>query len=414
MTDGKLVQGPFGAYYEPEALRVIEGRRNGEDDPQYAQQLEEKRQWKTLDEEALYIPSVEMGKFPPPPDWIWEPYIPRSGYTYFAGPEGSGKTRLMLHLAVARALGREFLGFKTTSGKSVLWLCEEDRVTVGRMLERTCESFDATLKDLDDRIVVMGLRGLTPQLFDSWREYGNQNVYASQPNWDYVESLVGGMNADFLVIDPLLLAIGRVNQNDIYESHQITQRLIRLAIDHDCAVLLSAHPSEAGKLNDKGFFGAITWVAEADSHLYITNETPDDEKTPGEGPMQRTYRLHHRKARHSAAQKPFDYQFDAGVHRRIQISQVGLYELFTRLMDELITQGVPLSEAPTSPYYFVKQVIEHPRNRDRGRAGITRTQAQEMWKRSLWSDRLFKVDHEARDKAGRRVSRIAIGIREDK
>jgi hypothetical protein len=353
---------------------------------------------------CLLDPDVFTDYQPRPIEWIWKPFLVRRGYTYFGGPEGSGKTRLIIELAVCRALGLDFLGYEVKRGKSLLWLAEDSKDSVGRLLLQICRGYNVEPRELAGRIAIVPRRGKDPRLWDSHSDFGNRFVYQT-PGFRYVDMIINHFEPDLVVLDSAMKVIGRVNQNDEWQSEQVTQQLLKLSEDYDLAALLLAHPPFHGGA-EKLYYGSKPWVGNADIHIGLLKEkiaNPDLEQGPE---LDEARVFHHIKHRHTKnRQKPFKVAFVGGRMKRQEIDN---YDLFVRVMSDMIKADTWLSPTPNSTDYFVPAMLVHP---DIRKARMTKEQLVELWKLAFMHNREFVVSPE---KSPTRNVVRKIGINEEK
>ena len=338
-------------------------------------------------EACLLDPEVFTDYEPRPVEWVWSPFLVQRGYTYFGGPEGSGKTRLIIELAVCRVLGLDFLGYKVKRGKSLLWLAEDSKDSVGRLLLQICAGYSVNPRELAGQIAIVPRRGKDPRLWDAHSEFGNRFTYET-PGFRYVDRLINRFDPDLLVLDSTMKIIGRVSQNDEWQSEQVTQRILKLSEDYDLATLLLAHPPFHGG-SEKLYYGSKPWVGNADIHIGLLKEkivNPDLEQGPE---LQEARVFHHLKHRHTKnRQKPFKVMFEGGRMKRKEIDN---YDLFVRVMTDMIKGGTWLSPTPNSTDYFVPAMLVHSDIRE---ARMTKDQLVELFKLAFMYNREFVVGTE--------------------
>ena len=333
---------------------------------------------------CLLDPEVFTDYRPKPIEWVWKPFLVKRGYTYFGGPEGSGKTRLIIELAVCRALGLDFLGYEVQRGKSLLWLAEDSKDSVGRLLLQICHGYNVEPRELAGRIAIVPRRGKDPRLWDSHSDFGNRFVYQT-PGFRYVDMIINQFEPDLVVLDSAMKVIGRVSQNDEWQSEQVTQQLLKLSEDYDLAALLLAHPPFHGG-DEKLYYGSKPWVGNADIHIGLVKEkivNPELEQGPE---LDEARVFHHIKHRHTKnRQKPFKITFEGGRLRRLEADNC---DIFVRVMTNMINAGDCLSPYAQGSDYFVPAMLSHP---DIRKARMTEDQIKELWKLALHHNREFVV-----------------------
>jgi RecA-family ATPase len=108
------------------------------------------------EETGLDIPIIkkvcpaDWGDPAPPRRWIIENYIPARTVTLLYADGGVGKSYLKLQLAVARALGREWIGLMPEPGKTLVFSTEDDIDEMHRRIESILPFYGAGMAELRD------------------------------------------------------------------------------------------------------------------------------------------------------------------------------------------------------------------------------------------------------------------------
>ncbi len=114
--------------------------------------------WRTLT-------AAELKADPPRLEFLWEGFIPAGKAGVLAGAGGGGKTSLLVGLAVARAVGGEFLGRKVKRGSTVLVSTEDSLEDYWRKLTAIREATPGLdLAAVADRVHICDLSGKPFQL----------------------------------------------------------------------------------------------------------------------------------------------------------------------------------------------------------------------------------------------------------
>ncbi len=144
----------------------------------YGQQSESKNESGCHDsalpthDEALH--TIDLRKSPPPRQYLVENLIPHPVCGLIVAPGGTGKSFLMLSLAVAVAIGRDFLGYAVAEpGSVVLLASEDDRDELHRRLAHVVQPLDSfegveppleVIDVLEQRLYVVPRVGLDSRL----------------------------------------------------------------------------------------------------------------------------------------------------------------------------------------------------------------------------------------------------------
>ncbi|HEY2858791.1 MAG TPA: AAA family ATPase [Terracidiphilus sp.] len=85
----------------------------------------------TLDQIRSDILNVTL----PPPNYLWEPRVPRDGVTLLVGEDGLGKSWLALQLSLHAAAGRPLFGVSLKCGRSIYVHAEDRRPMIERRVQ---------------------------------------------------------------------------------------------------------------------------------------------------------------------------------------------------------------------------------------------------------------------------------------
>jgi hypothetical protein len=99
----------------------------------------------------------------PEREWVVRDRVPLAAVTLMSGEGGVGKTILALHLAVATALGRDWLNALPTPGSTLVVCCEDDTDELHRRLDRIVKHYNATLGATYQELKDMHLLSLAGQ-----------------------------------------------------------------------------------------------------------------------------------------------------------------------------------------------------------------------------------------------------------
>lgn len=186
---------------------------------------------------------------PPPIEWVIGEVLPRGKVVMLAGPGGSGKSFLMLVLAIQHGLGAQLLGdspFSTAApenARKVMSLtAEEDRDDVHRRLHAVFDAYmvsDAQRVELGSTFSVQCTRGKDWRLIE---EVGGQLV-ASKACDIIIDQLRNELGLSLLMIDPSIMFAG-IDENDNKAAAVYMRVLDRIARELNCAVLVGTHTNK--------------------------------------------------------------------------------------------------------------------------------------------------------------------------
>jgi RecA-family ATPase len=200
----------------------------------------------------------------PARQWLVDGLIPSSTVTLLGGDGGTGKSLLALQLAASTALARAWLGLQTASGRAMYISAEDDRDELHRRIADICRAEGATPADLD-RLTLRSLAGE-----DALLATQNGRTGALQASALYRE-LDAKLREDApaLVVLDTLADLFSGNENDRAQARQFIGMLRGLAIKHECAVVMLAHPSLSGLNSGSGTSGSTGWNNSVRSRLYL-------------------------------------------------------------------------------------------------------------------------------------------------
>ena len=241
------------------------------------------------------MPKVRTDWVGAPPDrrWIVEGWLPAGRAGLLTGPGGSGKSKLALMLAAAIAgtdrhwippNGPTVAAAESESVVLATWEDEPDEI-FRRLL--CCPSLDkrdsahqasATLTANDlfgERLHVVDLAGCGA-LWEPVRAGSRHTSTLGELTGagEYLRRHCEKAKARLLVIDPLAAAYA-CNENDRGLVRSFMSSWDRWARDHDCAVILIAHPSKSGP----DYSGSTDWHG-APRFLWTLAPEEDSEEPP--------------------------------------------------------------------------------------------------------------------------------------
>jgi hypothetical protein len=207
----------------------------------------------------------------PPRRSIVPDMIPDRTVTIVAGDGGDGKTTLKLQLAVAVAGARPWLGYNPEPAPVMFLSAEDDLDELHRRLASIAASLDVALAEFSDlhliplagRDAVMGL----PQ--------GKTGIVTATSGFSGLVALVKRISPRLVVLDALADVFGG-EENARAQARQFIGLLRGLAIDHNLAVALIAHPSLTGISSGSGTSGSTAWSNSVRSRLYLERVKGDD------------------------------------------------------------------------------------------------------------------------------------------
>jgi RecA-family ATPase len=215
------------------------------------------------------------GRPVPPRRWHVPDIVPARTVTMLSGDGGTGKSLLALHLAVSTVLARPWIGQPVTAGRVLFVSAEDDMDELHRRLADVAAAEGVRLADLDGLSLksLAGADALLAAPEGAGRLLRETGLYAVLSAW------IGAHGPVLVVLDTLADLFGGDEVNRAQARHFVGM-LRRLALDHDCTVLLLAHPSLSGMARGDGASGSTGWNNSVRSRLYFRRVKLDGESEP--------------------------------------------------------------------------------------------------------------------------------------
>ena len=205
----------------------------------------------------------------PPPQFVWEGYLPRGVVSMLGAHGGTGKSTIALMLSVCVALGRPLFGVSTVQCKTLFVSLEDSAHIVRHRLAFICKKWGIDPAQLDGNLhIVDGTQD--PELFSA------ESRSAGEATATYLEmrKLVQAEGVGLVVVD---------NASDAYGGDEIQRKQVRafirslggMASPTNCAVLLLAHVDKNTSRSRKaeggeGYSGSTAWHNSVRSRLFMT------------------------------------------------------------------------------------------------------------------------------------------------
>ena len=205
----------------------------------------------------------------PPPEFVWDGYLPRGVVSMLAAHGSSGKSIIGLMLCVATALGKPLFGVATVQCNALFVSLEDSGAIVRHRLAGICRAWFIDPTDLEGKLnIVDGTEH--PELFTADTRKGGDITRT----YFELKRMVHGLGAGLAVID---------NASDAFGGDEIQRRQVRAFIRSlkeivqpvNAALLLMAHvdknTSRSGKPeNGEGYSGSTAWHNSVRSRLFMT------------------------------------------------------------------------------------------------------------------------------------------------
>jgi RecA-family ATPase len=211
------------------------------------------------------------GKPVPVREWLIRDLIPAKNVTLLYGDGGTGKSLLALQAAAAVVLGGSFFGHLVATRGRVEFITAEDSLDeMHRRLVDIARFLSVSLGGLD------GLHLTSLAEADALLAVPQDNrggALAETALYNELNVLLAESSPAVLFLDTLADVYGG-NEVVRAQARQFIGMLRRLALHHDCTVVVLAHPSLAGM--DKGTSGSTAWNNSVRSRLYLNRVREDD------------------------------------------------------------------------------------------------------------------------------------------
>ena len=210
----------------------------------------------------------------PIPDrpWLVKGLIPRRVVTMLGGDGGLGKSLLAQQLLTACATERNWLARETMSCRALGIFCEDDRDELHRRQANINRQYGIEFADLGD-LNLSSRVGDDSVLLEWEREWFTGRETAI---YDQILNYCRDNGIQALVLDSLHDVFAG-NENKRPHARQFINALRDIAIACDAAVIVTAHPSLAGRASGTGEAGSTAWHNAVRSRLYLKTLPDEDD-----------------------------------------------------------------------------------------------------------------------------------------
>lgn len=218
---------------------------------------------------------VDLARDPiPERKWAVRDRIPAGNVTLLSGEGAVGKSILLLQLAAAHVLGKDWIGTMPELGPVLYLSCEDDDDEVCRRLELIAQHYQSTRIALQDA----GLRVICRVGEDSLLGIADRNDrICATPLFAQLETEIATMKPVSVIIDTAADTFAG-NEISRAQTRQFITLLRGLILDTDAAVILSAHPSLTGISSDSGLSGSTAWHNSVRARMYFKRASDEDKE----------------------------------------------------------------------------------------------------------------------------------------
>lgn len=253
---------------------------------------------------GFFAASDLAGRAIPAREWVVPDRVPRNTVTLLSGDGGTGKSLLMLQLAVAVATARPWLGLPVVAGRVIYLSAEDDEDELHRRLADIVRAEGLELDTLGN----LTLRSLA----------GEDALLAVEGAAELEETaLFQELAARATDARPVLVVIDTAA--DVYPGDENFKAKVRqfigilrgLALRTQCAVVLLSHPSLSGMASGAGTSGNVAWSNSVRARLYLSRVIEDGQEAD---PDRRVLTV--KKANYAKTGSELFVRFEGGVFRR--------------------------------------------------------------------------------------------------
>jgi RecA-family ATPase len=225
---------------------------------------------------ALPFINISAWKDRPVPErqWTVKDRIPTSNVTLLSGEGSVGKSILSLQLAVAVALGRDWLGALPEPGPALVVCCEDDADELWRRLDLIFQHYGAAYTDFNNLHVAALAGGETLMAVPD-----RNGTIKVTTLFDQISEAACNIKPKLIVLDNAADIYGG-SENDRAQVRQFIGILRGMAMAAGAGVLLTSHPSLTGINTGTGLSGSTAWNASVRSRLYFKHAVTDKDEEP--------------------------------------------------------------------------------------------------------------------------------------
>jgi RecA-family ATPase len=218
------------------------------------------------------LPYVDLALPIVPREWLVPERIPMRNVSMLGGEGAVGKSLLLMQLAGAVVLGREWISTLPEPGPTLYLSCEEDDAEVCRRMEDVARHLGSTRAEMIERgLCIVALAGRDAVMAQPDRA----GIMQPTPLFERLRRDALLLRPKLIVIDTIADAFGG-RENDRAQTRQFVTLQRGLAIAAGAAVVMAAHPSLEGIRSDSGLSGSTGWHNSVRSRLYFKSAPGDD------------------------------------------------------------------------------------------------------------------------------------------
>jgi RecA-family ATPase len=223
--------------------------------------------------EAEALSYVDLTRALAPREWYVAERIPMRNVTMLGGEGAVGKSLLLMQLAGAGVLGKEWIGTLPAQGPVIYVSCEEDDDEINRRMDDVARHLGSTrLAMLACGLAFLSFAGKDAILAQPDRA----GIMRATPLFEQLKDEAIGQHPKLIVLDPVADIFGG-KEIDRGQARQFITLLRGLAIETHAAVVIAAHPSLQGIATDTGLSGSTGWHNSVRARMYFKTAPGGDD-----------------------------------------------------------------------------------------------------------------------------------------
>lgn len=237
------------------------------------------------------LAKVDLGnlrnRFVPAPLFVVAGLVPSREVTLLPADGGTGKSQLMLQLAVCMALGRPFMGKQCIRSKVIYYSAEDEELVLLHRLRRICDHMDLTPREMEELSLWLHVADVSenPSLFCEVSDRAMGRMFIATATYDSLAVTVRAMRGEGISRVSVIVD----NASDTFDANENARQEVRkfirllkvLARLCDGAVVLLAHLDKASIRDPNGkaqFSGSTAWHNSVRSRLLMVRSEGDSDE----------------------------------------------------------------------------------------------------------------------------------------
>lgn len=229
-----------------------------------------------------FYPSSMTGLPPPAPEWLVDGLVLRGSVCLVTGVPGIGKSLLIQQLLTAVALGKPWLDKETMAMRTFGLFGEDPQDQLERRQLDINAHYEASPPDYEDNYAWDARDALDAVL---WGHDQARGRLGPTPFWDTFWGYIAEQGQQLIALDTAAV-VYEGNENARNEVTPFMRALTQKAVQHNCAIILSAHPARG---TPNGYSGSSAWLGSSRFAFNVGRPKDFDVET-GQPALERTIR----------------------------------------------------------------------------------------------------------------------------